>query len=121
MWRNSSLSDIYSSLPPPEKSGWRFSDGTYTESDEVQQKTQRSIDFLLKGAVVKRGARLTFVDTERRTAFVVQDACAKVAQMYVLTIPIILAITVILKVMTVVVVATMTSTWAQMMIPCKQK
>ena len=79
MWRNSFLPDIYSSLPPPEQSGWRFSDGTYTidwESSEVQQKIQRSIDFLLKDAVVKRGARLTFVDAERKTAFVVQDACA---------------------------------------------
>ena len=51
MWRNSSLPDIYSSLPPPEQSGWRFSDGNYKidwESNEMQQKIQRNRFFTLR-------------------------------------------------------------------------
>ena len=72
MWRNSSLSDIYSSLPPPEQSSWRFSDGTYTidwESSEVQQKIQRSIDFLLKGCSCKKGCKTHICGCRKKNSF----------------------------------------------------
>ena len=61
MWKNSTLPDIYSSLPPPEESGWICeSDGTYAidwEAAEVQKIIQDTIDFLLKGCSCKKGCK----------------------------------------------------------------
>ena len=52
LWQHSNCSDIYSTLPAPEESGWELqNDGQYQidwESPEVQQKIRRKIDFLNK-------------------------------------------------------------------------
>ena len=49
---NSTLSDVYSSLPAPEHSGWmRKRDGTYDiewEAAETQAQIQTKIDFFIK-------------------------------------------------------------------------
>ena len=53
MWLNSPLADLYSSLPPPEQSGWLLNhDGSYAidcEKPEVQMKIKQTTDFLVKG------------------------------------------------------------------------
>ena len=47
LWEGSALPDVYTSLPPPEQSGWIYQpDGTYKinwEADEVQNKIQHEM------------------------------------------------------------------------------
>ena len=61
MWRNSTQSDLYASLPPPENSGWiRLSDESYTidwEAPEVQEKITTTIQLLTRGCHCKKGCK----------------------------------------------------------------
>ena len=60
MWQNSSEEDMYTSLPLPEESGWIKSDGIYVidwEAPEIQEKVQKSIEFLIKGCSCKKGCK----------------------------------------------------------------
>ena len=83
MWQNSSEEDMYAPLPLPEESGWMKSDDCYSidwEAADLQEKIQKSIDFLTKGCsyvVVRKVARLPIVDAEKGQAIVGQHACVR--------------------------------------------
>ena len=71
--KKSILPDIYSSLPPPEESGWICeSDGTYAidwEAAEVQKNIQGTIDFLLKGCSCKKGCKSCLCGCRKRKSY----------------------------------------------------
>ena len=60
MWQNSTYQDIYSSLLPPEQSGW-IKDGDHYaidwEASEVMERIKGTISFLTKGCSCKKGCR----------------------------------------------------------------
>jgi len=52
MWQMSFTQDVYSSLPPPEQSGWIKDDEKYSidwEATEVLEKIKGTIHFLTRG------------------------------------------------------------------------
>ena len=58
MWQRSIHSDVYSTLPPPEHSGWIKDGDTYGidwEAAEVASKIRGTIKFLTKGCSCKKG------------------------------------------------------------------
>ena len=58
MWRNSHLSNMYSSLPQPEDYGWIHNeDGSYCIAPEIIGKVKTTIEFLTKGCTCKKGCR----------------------------------------------------------------
>ena len=61
MWQHSCQGDIFSSLLPPEDSGWLLkADGNYIidwEATEVQQMIKDNIEFLTKGCSCTKGCR----------------------------------------------------------------
>ena len=60
LWQNSSKDDIFTSLPPPEESGWLKATDGYKidwEAPEVERKVQASIDFSTKGYSCKKGCK----------------------------------------------------------------
>ena len=73
LWKNSAVSDVYSTLPSPEKSGWICKpDGTYEiewETAEVQAKNQSTIDFLLKGCNCKKGCKNNMCGCRKKGKF----------------------------------------------------
>lgn len=73
LWRNSILSDVYSSLPVPEQSGWMCKpDGTYEiewEAAEAQAKIQSTIDFLLKGCSCKKGCKNNICGCRKKKSY----------------------------------------------------
>ena len=61
LWQNSHLSDVYSSLPPPQTHGWALSsEGTFSinwEAPDVQEKISMNIEILTKGCHCKTGCK----------------------------------------------------------------
>jgi len=58
MWQQSHYANVYSSLPPPEQSGWKKNGSDYTidwEADDVMEEIQETIKFLTKGCSCKKG------------------------------------------------------------------
>ena len=58
MWQRSIHADMYSSLSPPEHSGWTKDGDTFAidwEDTEVMSKIRGTINFLTKGCSCKKG------------------------------------------------------------------
>ena len=73
LWKNSIHSDVYSTLPFPEESGWVCKpDGTFAiewEAPEAQARIQSTIDFLLKGCSCKKGCKNNTCGCRKKTSF----------------------------------------------------
>jgi len=60
MWQMSFTQDVYSSLPPPEQSGWIKDDKKYSidwEATEALEKIKGTIHFLTRYCSCKKGCR----------------------------------------------------------------
>ena len=73
LWKNSVCSDVYSTLPFPEESGWVCKpDGTFEiewEAPEIQARIQSTIDFLLKGCNCKKGCKNNICGCRKKKSF----------------------------------------------------
>ena len=85
MWQRSALSDVYSTLPPPEHSGWIKDGEDYTidwEDTEVASKIEGAITFLMKGYSCNKGCATNNYGCKKNPIIVDLRVSVKVALTY---------------------------------------